>query len=164
MVLESLTFISLSTFYIPPILNGYQVLPPKKVSRTFKKKNIHQIGSQLFRWVNLSPSSSRHTVDERNPAPPGTWDVEDPVKNEINYLSTGARFLPPTVSNPTSTASENMPRCMLAKAFPVCRRTEPEPESSTAKKLGSNKKKVCKKTKKTRLMRSESIDFKSVDA
>ena len=36
----------------------------------------------------------------------------------------------PKKKHPTSTASENMPRCMFAKAFPVCSKTEPEPESS----------------------------------
>ena len=34
----------------------------------------------------------------RDPAPPGTWDVENPVDNGIKYLSTGAGFLPSAVS------------------------------------------------------------------
>ena len=47
-----------------------------------------------------------HTVDGRNPKTT-TWDVWNPVNTGINYLSTGAGFLPSTVS-PLLVASLNM--------------------------------------------------------
>ena len=50
----------------------------------------------LYLYIYTEPL---HTVDERNPASP--WMVEtcrNPINKGINHLSTGAGFLPSTVS------------------------------------------------------------------
>ena len=49
-------------------------------------------------WIRSFPSHyiSIHTVDGKYPAPPGMY--KNPTNNGINYLSTGAGFLPSTVS------------------------------------------------------------------
>ena len=41
---------------------------------------------------------SHDTVGERNPAPPGVYININPANNGINYKSTGAGYLPSTVT------------------------------------------------------------------
>ena len=64
------------------------------------------LAGPLFFTENPDPSQSRsidgikilspgHTVDGRNPAPP--WMEMKPANNGMNYLSSGAGFLPSTV-------------------------------------------------------------------
>ena len=43
-------------------------------------------------WVVFFVPSANYTVDGRNPV--ASWDVQSPVNNGINYLSTGAGIFP----------------------------------------------------------------------
>ena len=52
---------------------------------------------------------------------PTTWDVENHVDNGINYLSTGAGFLPSTISNSKVARNERHPYTkLLGLQFAVC--------------------------------------------
>ena len=61
-----------------------------------------------------------HTVDGRNPAPP--WMIETLINNGINHLSTGARFLPSTVSlkSWTKNGEENAEHWVLDHCNDTC--------------------------------------------
>ena len=65
-------------------------------------------------FVNPLPKQERieeHTVDGRNPAPPGMHI--NLVNNGINYISTGAGFLPSTVVKNRALRNEGMESCHM---------------------------------------------------